>query len=150
MGPTVSNRARTLSPWSGNRAAGAVSAKLKYHHHGRRRYAELLSRRRTLRAFSALAAVCVAPVGNAPWLGLDANLCRRRSRQPANRGVADAKGPRDVCERLAGVAASNRLAPLMRRQLARPAHVHACGFRPGPTFTGAGLDQLALKLRQAA
>jgi hypothetical protein len=51
---------------------------------------------------------------------ISAGSDRRRCREPPDRGVRYAVGPRNVRQRLAGVAASDSLALLMRRQPSEP------------------------------
>jgi hypothetical protein len=64
--------------------------------------------------------------------------------------MSDVVGSADVAHCLAGLDPRKRLDPLMWCQLRLAAHPHAPRLRPGPTLAGAGQDQLALKLGQAA
>src|SRR4051812_49246969 len=84
--------------------------------------------------------ICAAsPAASAVWLW----------RQPGNRRPADVVAAANIGERFpTPVAALDRLAPLVRRQLGRTAHFLPPGYGPRPTFAGAGADQVAFELRQ--
>jgi hypothetical protein len=68
--------------------------------------------------------------------------------EPRNSRVIDSVAERDLAPRLIGFSALQRLARLVRRQLARATEQHALGSRVFAGFTGAGNDQVPLELRQ--
>src|SRR4051794_20075639 len=67
-----------------------------------------------------------------------------------DRRPADIVAAADLGQRLALLASSDRLAPLMRGELGRSAHSLPSCHGPCPPLAGACADELALELGEAA